>query len=265
MKLEEKPISRDTVSPTGRLVTPPFMVAVILLAAAAVVAQIGARSLRLKLGKQPLPLRVPLARLEERAIAPYRVIRRHVLDPVIVETLGTDQYLNWQLEDTSVPANDPLRFASLFVTYDTGGHNLVPHTPDVCRLGGGYEPAQPHENIEIDVPSLSPHVAALPVRVCTFAKTALYDHSQETVVYTFHCNGRFVATRNDVRWRINALANTYAYFSKVEISFPKATRAQSIEGARKLYGYVLPILLRNHWPDFNAEEEAARQREKDDR
>ena len=80
------------------------------------------------------------------------------------------------------------------------------------------------------------------------------------MIYTFHCNGRFTATRTGVRLLLNDLTNTYAYFSKVEVSFPGATRQQSIDGAWKVYDRLLPVLLKAHWPDFEAEEEAVRRR-----
>jgi hypothetical protein len=58
---------------------------------------------------------------------------------------------------------------------------------------------------------------------------------------------------------LNDLTNTYAYFSKVEVSFPRATREQCVAGARKLYNRLLPVLLEAHWPDFEASEREARQ------
>ena len=50
--------------------------------------------------------------------------------------------------------------------------------------------------------------------------------------------------------------NRYAYFSKVELTFPSATRAQSIEGAGMLFSRLLPALVDEHWPDFEAAEDA---------
>ena len=178
----------------------------------------------------------------------------------MAEALGTSNYLCWVLEDTSVAPRDPLRSVDLFVTYYSGGNDLVPHTPDVCFVGGGYQPAQPHKNIEFELPLDDPRMATIPVRVCTFAKTAVFQRKRISVVYTFQCNGKFVATRTGVRFLVNTLANTYAYFSKVEVRFPRATRAQTIEGAKKLFARVLPILSRDHWPDFEAAEQRAKQK-----
>ncbi len=256
MDLQTQTASRGLVS---GVVTPPFLVALLMLGLAAGLSRPVASWLRIKQGKQPLPLKAPLSVLDVEAIAPYRVLQRQVLEPAVVDALGTNMYLSWTLEDTSVPSNDPMRYATLFVSYYTGGHNLVPHRPDVCWLGSGYEQAQPHENMEIDVPSLRPGPTKVPIRVCTFARTALRNRTKESVIYTFNCNGGFVAGRTGVRLRLNKLTNTYAYFSKIEARFPKATRARNIEGVKKLFDKVLPVLVKDHWSDFEAAEEAARQ------
>lgn len=248
---------QQTRSPSG-VFTRPFVVSVVLLGAAAVLAGPVANWLNIKHAKLPLPLRKPLSALDEQAIAPYRVIKRHILDPTIVEALGTDLYLDWTLEDTSVPRDDPLRYANLFITYDTGGHNLVPHTPDVCRRGAGYEPAQPHENVDLNILTLGERFRAVSVRICTFAKTDIFSRERVSILYTFNCNGKFVSTRWGVRVLLNAPSRTYAYFSKVEVSFPQATRAQCVAGGRKLFGRVLPLLVNAHWPDFEAAETQAR-------
>jgi len=255
----ELPIQATSVKPGAGLLNGPFIVAVVLLGAAAILAGPVASLMDFRQGKAALPLKKPLSAMDVAGLLPYRVVQRQVLESVVVDALGTDQYINWVLEDTSVPTADPLRVAHLFVTYDTGGVNLVPHTPDECRLGAGYQPAQPHENVEVNVPRLAPDLASIPVRLCTFVKTAVFNREEVSVVYTFHCDGRFVATRSGVRLLINDLTDRYAYFSKVEVSFPRATREQSLQGAVKLFVRLLPVLVRDHFPDYAAAESAARQ------
>lgn len=244
-------------SGTG-IVTPPFVFATAVLAVAAVLAGPVARWVDLKQSKEALPLKASLGRLSPEALAPYRIVHRETLDPAVVDALGTEQYLRWTLEDETVPPTDPLRHANLMVTYYSGGSSLVPHTPDVCYLGAGYEPAQTHENMEIIVPSLGPGKDVVPIRVCSFVKTAVFNRDKTSVVYTFYCNGRFVATRTGVRLLTHDPRDTYAFFSKVEVGFPWATRRQNVEGAKKVFERLLPLLIEDHWPDFKAAERAAR-------
>ncbi len=258
MDLSAEPEKHAPESARAKVITAPLGIAVAMLSAAACVAGPFASWLNLRQHKQAIALRAPLASLDESVLVPYRVVKRNVLDPATLEALGTDRYLSWQLENETLPPNDPLRVAHLLVTYDSGGNNLVPHTPDVCWVGGGYEPAQPHANVELDLTSLTASSSSVPARVCTFAKTAMRNRSKQTVIYTFHCNGRFVATRTGVRILVNTPTNRYAYFSKVELTFPGATRAQSVEGAGMLFNRLLPALVRDHWPDFQAAEKAAR-------
>lgn len=248
--------------------SPHFILAVAILAATGLVGGPVAELLGLYRVKRPLPLKAPLDHLDIGALGPYRWWRqrdadgrlapdgRKVLDAVVVDALGTETYILWSLEDTSRSERDPLRYASLFVTYYTGPYHLVPHTPDVCMLGSGYEPAQPHENVELDVPlSGTSRTMTVPVRVGTFRATSLSRRTELSVVYTFHTNGVFENTGNGVRMRVSTPTNRHAYFSKVEVSFPKgATRAQALEGAARLFGYVLPELMEHHWPDFEAAE-----------
>ncbi len=238
----------------ARLVTAPFLIAVGLLAAAVVLAGPVAAWKSFKRVKLALPLKKDLDALNAEALEPYRVLDRVTLNSTILEALGTERYISWLLEDTSVSPNDPLRNAHLLVTYYSGGVDMVPHTPDVCMLGAGYQPAQRHENMAVQVSTLGAELQSVPVRVCTFMRTAVFHKQRHSVVYTFFSNGRFVCDRDRLRIVINDPRDTYAFFSKVEISFPRATRTQSVDGARKLLERVLPVLIEDHWPDFDKAE-----------
>ena len=241
---------------TSEFLGPPFLVAVGLLGAAALLAGPVASRWDMRLSKEALPLKKPLGAFEPTALYPYRVVERQVLEPAVEDALDTREYLNWVLEDTSVSGDHPLRYVHLFVTYYTGGSNLVPHVPDVCYLGSGYRPKQQHENRQV---TLNPPggSAVLPVRLCTFVKTAVFNRDELSVVYTFFANGGFFNTRTGVRLAINDPTDTYAFFSKVEVSFPRATREQSLEGAARVFERVVPVLMSDHWPDLEAAEAAA--------
>lgn len=238
--------------------TAPFVLAVALLLAAAVMAGPVADWLHIKMAKQALDLRMPLARLDEGALGGYRLLGRRVLSPEVIDALGTEHYISWTLEDQDLPSGDPRKIANLLITYYTGQHSLVPHTPDVCYLGSGYAPSQAHENVELPISIPGQSSSGVPVRVCTFGRTAIFGREQVTVIYTFSCNGKFLVNSRRVRARLHNPSNTYAYHSKVEVSFPHASREQSLEGARKLFSRLLPELMRRHWPDFEADERLAR-------
>lgn len=244
------------------LVSLPFVLCVGVLAAAAIGRATLVHILQVVTRKERIDLRKPLAVLPHR-FGDYQLNDRKPdkgrirLSAEMEDALGTDTYVNWWLVDASVERkNDPRRHAQLFVTYYTGGPNLAPHTPDVCYIAGGYQPQQAHETRELELPSLYQALGTIPVRVCTFVKTAIFDWQQPTVVYTFHANGGFTASRTGVRSRTRSLRDRYAYFSKVEVSFggpgcrpPNLGREESVQAAAKLLDAVLPILIEEHWPD----------------
>lgn len=232
----------------------PFVVAVILLIGAGVLVGPGSGWANLRQAKRALPIRKPLSALNESALRPYKVAYRNILEPTVIEALGTTEYLDWTLENPNASSTDPFRRANLFITYDSGGTNLVPHTPDECRLGAGYQAAQAHENRNLMMEVGSRGRMEVPVRLCSFIKTAVFNRQESSVVYTFGCNGKMVATRPGVRLLINDPRNTYAYFSKVEISFPYASREETVAGAAKLLERLLPELWDEHWPEFEAAE-----------
>lgn len=246
--------------------TTPFVLAVLVLGAGGVTAIPVAEYFGIKRFKERLDLKAPLAQIQEASIAPYVIKKRIRLSDVSEEALGTSEYIYWTLEDTSAPPESPLRFATFFVTYYTGGQDLVPHTPDVCYPGSGHVPAIPHENKSIE--GLAPDNAALPVRVCTFKQEKPDSGSAgrtTSVVYTFKVNGEYACTREGVRYISGSLFTTHAFFSKIECSFSgingPATREEALtQGAPKLLGVMLPILMRDHYPDFEEAERAAKAR-----
>ena len=238
----------------------PFILCVLVLVAAALGQAALVQWLGIVTHKEPIPLRKPLGALDKGRLGDYRYERKFTLSKAVEDALGTRDYLEWTLTDLAVKRrSDPRRHVHLSVTYYTGGRNLAPHTPDVCRVGGGYQPKQAHEDRMIDVPSLDDEHGSVPVRVCTFVKTAIFDRNEPTVIYTFHTNGEFKATRTGVRNTTHRIRDKYAYFSKVEVNFggPRCQprnlgREESIAAAAKLFDTILPILIEEHWPDWEA-------------
>jgi len=238
----------------NRFVTAPFAISVVLLAAVAVGLPWANDVMKLALTKLPIPLRSPLYRLDRHRLGPYKFRAKIDLEQAVVETLGTEQYIYWILEDTSYKGRDPRRYARLFVSYYTGEPDAVPHTPDVCMLGSGYT-IENADNMTIRIPELVQD-QTVPVRAVTFVKSGIFSEESMTVVYTFRTNDVFAATRQAVRLKLSNLTDRYAYYSKVEVIFGAAdcnpvypTPEQTRDAAQKLLSYVLPVLVEDHWPD----------------
>jgi hypothetical protein len=118
---------------------PAFLVCVGVLAVSA-----GTMSMAIKLSgaylkKEPLPPKNPLSRMDTSKLAPYKVVnKQEINNQDILESLGTEDYIQWTLEDKSVPADSAARFCSLFITY----YELpdkVPHVPEACYTGSGFQ------------------------------------------------------------------------------------------------------------------------------
>jgi len=201
--------------------------------------------------------RKPLRLLDRAKLAPYELMPGGAADikPEILDALGTREYIQWSLEDTSIPDRTSTeRFVHLFVTYYTDDPGQVPHVPEECYQGGGYSQTS-EELVEIPVPALGQAVA---FKVLTFEGSAFLGRESRVVLYTFHTNGRFAPDRHMVRAILNDPRAKHAYFTKVELSFGSQqampSREQAIEAARRFLQKALPVLVNDHWPDWNAVE-----------
>jgi hypothetical protein len=211
------------------------------------------------LRKAAVPLRKPLAEFDKTALAGYEFQAAPSMDPAIANGLGATDYANLQFIDTSVSGpRDPARLVHCFISYSTGRPNLVPHIPDNCYLGAGYEiVGTANLSMEITGPAAEPQ--EVPVRAISFVKSDVFQRATPTVVYTFHCNGTFLNRRTQVRAQLGNPFDKGAYFCKIEVSFggpnsaPRhCTRDRTIEAAEKFLSQMLPVLLRDHLPDWEA-------------
>jgi hypothetical protein len=204
--------------------------------------------------KEAVPLRKPLYRMDKAALAPYELREAVDIPPEVVDTLGTDMYIQWVLEDTSITdLSDRTKRAVLFVTYYTGQPDPVPHVPEVCYLGSGYK-VESLEDDTLEIPEIG---QTIPVRVLTFASPTRLGASHASVLYTFSANGAFASDRTQVRMRLGRPWERYAYFSKVEVRFDSvdgksANTEELLAASRKLFGKVMPLLVEQHWPDWEA-------------
>jgi hypothetical protein len=246
------------------LLQPAFLICVaVLLAAAGGLSVTGRRQVQ----KEPLPLRKPLPEMNEEAIAPYRVIDKgKTLSADVIKALGTEEYIQWMLEDTSVPADNPCRFSSLFVTYYTGTPDAVPHIPDECYLGGGSQAKGSYDVITPINWLNTEHVQAsedIPVKCAAFSGKGGQVWESEgvfLVMYTFKVNGAYKGSRDATRLALGTNRSKYSYYAKVEWRFfgmggiggsrVYPSREEAAEGSKKFLSVVLGELERSHWPDW---------------
>lgn len=206
--------------------------------------------------KERLDLKKPLTSLDTLKILPYRLVGSDRIPKEEVEALGTEEYIRWRLEDASIiDRTDPRRYPTLFVTYYSGGRDQVPHVPEECFLGGGFTQVGVGQNAAITVPELQAEFGAIPVRIVQFRKeSAIGGALVPTVVYLFSVNGKFVDSRDGVRWVLSNLLERYAYYSKVELFFGhrggEGDPEKVLKAAEKVLSKVLPVLVHDHWPDW---------------
>jgi len=247
------------VAPWKRLVREPaFLVCVFVLAVSAFGFRLWGGGDLLKL---PLALRKPLEALDPNRLAPYEVVKLPKIgEETIVEALGTKDYIQWQLLDTGLSADDPFYRGNLFVTYYTGNPDKVPHVPDWCYVGSGGIIDQKLE-ISITVPGCGRESDGdqLTLRILEIKTPhhgiGMTSYARRVVSYVFGVNGDYACTRTEVRMKQRNRKDRYAYFSKVEVWFEGGQElpvSQHVEAMEKIYRKVLPLLWSEHWPDWEA-------------
>jgi hypothetical protein len=195
-------------------------------------------------------------------LAPYELLRASEIKGEVLDSLGTDKYIQWALEDHSNPdPTDPARYIQLFITYYTGTRDQVPHVPEVCYVGGGYQ-IEDEWFVDVPVPELGPD-EQVTAKVLQFRRPRFVKQGKKIVMYLFHTNGQFCPDRMCTRLALSDPSHRHAYFSKVEMTFgtPQVlpTREQAIAAGKRFFRVILPVMVRDHWPDWEKVKQAERQ------
>jgi len=245
-------ISKYITGPWGRILRQPsFVVCIVIL----VICAAGLRAVGLNIIKARVELRKQFSELDRVALGPYQVIDERRSPPEIEDELGTTEYIDWTLEDTSVLEGDPARFLRLFVSYYTSNPDKVAHVAEICLTANGGQ-VNNEKNTEITVPGCGQEEDGnrLPIRIMDVEFPQIKQRSQQqTVAYFFSVNGDYRCTRNQVRLRSNYWRDSYAYFSKVEVSLSgrdSLPREEALAAVEKLHRTLIPILWSEHWPDW---------------
>lgn len=235
---------------------PAFVICVVVLALVSGGMSLAEKKLGWFLKKEPLPLKRSLDEMDEAALAPYAVISKQAIQNAeILASLGTSDYIQWVLEDPREPTDSPVRRMMLFVTY-YALPDRVPHVPEECYTGGGYQrlAAEP-VRFRMD---RSNGPEEIPGRCLVFGASGANNvlaASQFPVLYSFRVNGEYCGNRNQARLALNRnIFSPYSYFCKVELVFNQAlvapTGEQAIAAGQCLLAVVLPLLERDHWPEW---------------
>ncbi len=234
---------------------PAFLLCVVILAAAGSGMSVAIRSFGVYLQKEPLPIKKSLDLLDTSDLSPYRVVlpKYKIEDKDILEKLGTQDYIQWVLEDTDELVDESVRKFMLFITY----YQLpdrVPHVPEECYAGAGFQRlASDSVSFEIDDNS-GPKAIYGKYLVFGGSKTGQWwNNSQFPVLYLFRVNGEYAGSREEARIILNKnLFYEHSYFSKVEIVFNQGSvvpdKKKAVEAGEKIFNVILSILEKEHWP-----------------
>jgi hypothetical protein len=235
---------------------PAFLICAAILAMAGGGMSVAIKSFGIYLKKDPWPLKKSLDLLDEKGLAPYKVVSKEKIESEdVVESLGTEDYIQWVLEDLDAPANSAVRYCSLFITY----YELpdkVPHVPEECYMGSGFQ------RLASDAVTLEIGAKRIPVRYLVFTG-ADSDYWQKIkkfpILYFFRVNNDYVNSREDARLILNKnIRGKHSYFCKVEWKFFNSAfkrgegtypgKEEAVTASQKLLDVILPILEKEHWP-----------------
>lgn len=205
-----------------------------------------------------MPLKKSLNLLNEQALAPYKVEKKtEIQNQEVLESLGTQDYIQWILEDTEAAFDSTIRKCQLFITY-YGLSDRVPHVPEECFTGAGHQRLT-SDSVIFEI-SNNNTTRKIPARYLVFASTKSNYWGMDTkfsVLYLFNVNESYANSRDGARFALNKnIFSKHSYFSKVEwkffnIRFNKPIypgKEEAIAASQKLLSVVLPILEKEHWP-----------------
>jgi hypothetical protein len=195
----------------------------------------------------PLPLKSPLGQLSEKRLPPYRIVQvQNFGRPLsIVDQPPLDDYACWSMQDGDG------RPVSLMVTYSSASLDRPMHVVHASFLGDGTSlVARTKEIVAI---TCRGYKITVPLEVRELEKPTKDALRTWIVVRTCCANGEF---SSDARGAARILYNSnerYAYFSQVDASMQldsQTTREQAIESVERFLQVVIPVLLEDHWPDW---------------
>jgi hypothetical protein len=244
--------------PLKQYTQPAFLTCVAILFVAASGMSAAIAYFKVQFIKLPLPLKQPFDRINEASLTPWKVIRKDKINNKdVLESLGTDDYIQWVLEDTSAEPTSPVRYCSLFITYYTGNPDQVPHVPEECYLGGGKILIEWPKELSFDE-IINGKQQIVPARWLSFSNKSediIQGDIKFGVLYFFKVNGVYCGNREATRRVMQTnFFSKYSYFSKVEWRFFNNNSSADMDTAtaasQRFLSVLLPVLENDHWPDW---------------
>lgn len=241
---------------------PAFLLCVAVLALAAIGMPLMQSHFKLWLEKEPIELKKPLDDMDESKLSPFTVKEKlKIRSNDIVDSLGTEDYLQWILVDSEAAPQNPASSFMLFITY-YGKAASVPHVPEECYTGGGFKKTS-SDPIMFEVAGSADDGTGsdreIPGRYVIFSRANPNMWSSGLsfpVLYLFNVNRIYTSTRTDARVILGRnIRGKHSYFCKVEMVFNQIKippdQASATAACEKLLSVLLPVLERDHWPDAN--------------
>ena len=241
---------------TNPLLQPAFLICLAVLAMAALGMDAAIEKSGAILEKEPVALRKSLEQIDKSALLPFKVVNESSIDNKdILKSLGTEDYIQWIMEDPTVPDDSAVQRFLLFITY-YGLPDRVPHVPEECYTGGGYQRlATDRVTFEVGKTDISKTIRG---KYLVFGRVNSSYWNMSTkfpVLYFFRVNEDYAGSRDEARIALNKnLFNKSSYFSKVELAFNQSivppNKEEAIAASEKLLSVILPILENEFWPDL---------------
>ncbi len=236
---------------------PAFLICAAVLAITGAGMSIAIESIGVYLKKEPIQLRKSLDFLDENGLLNYFVEPQNKMkieNKEIVKELGTQDYIQWIIENRDVPMDSPIRKCFLFITY-YASPDRIPHVPEECYTGGGYQKISSSSvTLNIGINDTTKILAQYLV-FGNDDSSILLNQGKFPVLYFFRVNGEYAGSREDARRALNKnLFRKSSYFSKVEIAFNQSQQSpdeeETIKATESLLNVILPILEKECWPEW---------------
>ena len=235
---------------------PAFLICTAVLLIACVGKQALIADFIKRLTKTPIDLRKSFDGIDREKLGSFVVVNESKIDNKdVVESLGTKDYIQWILKDTEAGEKSATRYCQLFITY-YGMPDKVPHVPDECYIGSGYDQVDArYELLNIDGKE-----DPIKMRLLVFEsanKDVFISEPRFSRMYFFKVNKDYACTRTGVREILGKnIFGKHSFFSKVEWEFfgnalgarVRPGDEQNLAASEKLISKLLPVLENEHWP-----------------